>query len=262
MSHEPHNQQQAPVSTRPETLLAMAWQAPAVCLVLDYDGTLVPLAARPELAAPDAGLLELLGRLGQRTGLSVHLVSGRAKAELDSWFGELPVSLHAEHGVWSRMRPSEPWLLHTPAIEVWPPELLATLQRAVDALPDSFVEHKSASLVLHYRQVPRPVLGSILPQLRARLAEIAGPKGLRLVDGAETLELRGPDVSKGNAVLRILQGAGQAAVFAFGDDVTDEDMFAALPHGAIGVRVGAGDSRARFRMAGPPQVRAFLAGLL
>ena len=53
-------------------------EAPSLALILDYDGTLVALAPRPDLAPPDADLLTLLADLAARPGTAVvHLTSGR-----------------------------------------------------------------------------------------------------------------------------------------------------------------------------------------
>src|SRR4029079_5903911 len=52
-------------------------------LLLDYDGTLVPFTATPELARPDAGLLTLLRSLAERSDTEVHIVSGRSREALE-----------------------------------------------------------------------------------------------------------------------------------------------------------------------------------
>ena len=72
-------------------------------MLLDYDGTLVPFAAEPRLAQPDAELLELLTRLWApiRPTKWPSSAAGRGTT-LEEWFGELPISLIAEHGVWLR----------------------------------------------------------------------------------------------------------------------------------------------------------------
>src|SRR5688500_8619674 len=80
-----------------------------VCLLVDYDGTLVPIARAPELAAPDDDVLALLDALAVRRGLRVEIVSGRAHLDLDTWLGHLPIAIWAEHGFWHRPRPGEPW---------------------------------------------------------------------------------------------------------------------------------------------------------
>jgi trehalose 6-phosphate phosphatase len=46
-------------------------------LLLDYDGTLVEIAPRPELATPTPGLLRLLAHLINRLDYAVVVVSGR-----------------------------------------------------------------------------------------------------------------------------------------------------------------------------------------
>ena len=79
-------------------------------LFLDYDGTLVPFASSPRLARPDPELLELLSRLGADERNDVVIVSGRARRDLEGWFGRLPVALMAEHGVWLRP-PGGEWRL-------------------------------------------------------------------------------------------------------------------------------------------------------
>ncbi|MCA1685400.1 MAG: trehalose-6-phosphate synthase, partial [Planctomycetia bacterium] len=71
-------------------------------LLLDYDGTLVPLKPTPELAAPGLELLATLSRLAAAG--EVVIVSGRSRASLDAWLGRLDVGLVAEHGAWVRDR--------------------------------------------------------------------------------------------------------------------------------------------------------------
>ncbi len=78
-------------------------------LLLDYDGTLVPLARSPELAAPDDELLCLLEQLADAPGIQLDIVSGRSHETLERWFGDLPIALWAEHGFWHRSHPGQAW---------------------------------------------------------------------------------------------------------------------------------------------------------
>ena len=96
--------------TDPNEIEGLMWRvtsANRVVLVLDYDGTLVGLREMPELATPDAGLLGLLTVLS--TTCDVHLASGRPREVIEGWFGNLPIGLWAEHGLWHRSAPGEPW---------------------------------------------------------------------------------------------------------------------------------------------------------
>lgn len=226
-------------------------------LILDYDGTLVPLAARPELAPPDAELLALLGDLATRA--AVHVVSGRRRADLDQWLGALPIGLHAEHGYWQRLDPGAPWapLLAPPA---WIEDVRAVLGRATARAPGSFVEEKSASVAWHYRACERAPASEGLREIEALLAPRREALGIELLRGAEVIEVRLRGVHKGRVVPAILARATPASlVIAAGDDVTDEDLFAALPADAVTIHVGGGDSIARFRVSSSRALRQVLA---
>src|SRR5262249_11988886 len=92
------------------TFLAQAKRASELVLILDYDDTLVPFADTPELARPDPELMSLLAALATRPKTRVHIASGRTRDYLERWFGRLPLSLHAEHGFWTRESPESQWV--------------------------------------------------------------------------------------------------------------------------------------------------------
>jgi trehalose 6-phosphate synthase/phosphatase len=227
-------------------------------LLLDYDGTLVPFAAMPELAFPDDDLRTLLGTLAGDPANRVHVISGRSRGSLDAWLGDLPVGLHAEHGFWSRW-PGEAWASALPA----PSDALGAIDgimaEVVRRTPGSFVERKGASLAWHYR-MSEPILAARrLDELRRRI-QAALPADLELLDGNKVLEVRMRGADKTAVGQRIIarDADAETAILAIGDDRTDEDLFRALPPGAITVRVGPGASRAGHRIDGPDEVRALL----
>ncbi|QQR88960.1 MAG: HAD-IIB family hydrolase [Myxococcales bacterium] len=76
-----------------------------IIFLLDYDGTLAPIVALPQLAAPDEELLALLPQVADRSS-ETHVVSGRGQADLQDWLGSLPIGLHAEHGLLSSNIPT------------------------------------------------------------------------------------------------------------------------------------------------------------
>ncbi|MGH3703416.1 MAG: trehalose-phosphatase, partial [Agromyces sp.] len=63
---------------------------------------------------------------------------------------------------------------------------------------------------------------------------------------------------KGEALNRLRQHAGASAVIYVGDDVTDEDAFAALESEDLGVKVGQGRSLAAHRVRSPEDVADLL----
>jgi len=88
-----------------EKIVADFCSADRRLLLADYDGTLVPLRPTPEEARPDGELLALLSDLTKISDLMI--VSGRPRATLDAWFGNLDVGLVAEHGIWVKERDGE-----------------------------------------------------------------------------------------------------------------------------------------------------------
>jgi trehalose 6-phosphate synthase/phosphatase len=237
-------------------------EAPRLALILDYDGTLVPLAPLPHLAPPDAEILGLLRDLASRPSTRVHVASGRRREDLERWLGALALDLHAEHGAWYR-----------PAGAVWcsvplPPDtwksgvrrLLADLTRRT---PGSLIEEKTAAVAWHYRTVEPELAAARLRELDGSLAEALREHDLEALRGAKVIEVRPRGVSKALVAARALSpGPDEAAVIAVGDDRTDEDLFAALPPTALTIRVGDGASRAAFRLPDPAAVRRFLRSFL
>lgn len=231
-------------------------------LMLDYDGTLQEIVGLPHLAVPGAALLELLRCLASRPRTAVHVVSGRERGSLDRWLGEVPVALHAEHGLWMR-RAGEAWVRTAEVGAEWTAKVRPILDEFVKHLPGSFVEEKSAGLAWHYRRAD-PESGALrAKELRLHLFGVLSNLPVEVLAGHRVVEIRPHGVNKGGALARAVAAhGGDPLVVAIGDDRTDEDLFAALPPGSVGVRVGAGFSRAAHRLSGPAEVQALLRRLV
>ncbi|MES2343121.1 MAG: trehalose-phosphatase [Pseudomonadota bacterium] len=223
-------------------------------LFLDLDGTLAPIAARPQDVTPDprrTSILEaLLGALDGR----LAVVSGRTLADVDRILeGRVP-AVAAVHGLVRRDADGE--VAQTaphPAL----PQALADLRRFADAHPGLLVEDKDVSATLHYRGAPDQAGAA-----RAEAARIAAMTGLALQPGDMVWELRTPGASKGDSVAAFLTQppfAGATPVFV-GDDLTDEDGFtAARALGGFGVLVGpARATAARLRLENVDAALAWL----
>ena len=78
-------------------------------------------------------------------------MSGRPRRDLEEWFGQLPVSLVAEHGVWLRPRGGE-WRMLRAMTAEWKERVRPILQVYVDRLPGALLEEKEFSLAWHYRR--------------------------------------------------------------------------------------------------------------
>jgi trehalose 6-phosphate synthase/phosphatase len=244
-------------------------------LFLDYDGTLREFESRPELAVPTGELQELLAAVDARDDLIPHIVSGRDSGFLEAHFGSLRrFTLVAEHGLEIR-RPgcdgTAQWDRASSAVrdhESWKAAVRATMAEFVGETPGSHVEEKTSSLVWHYREASDAASGAAAAVAAvARLEELRRRDSclevVRIAHGHKIVEVSCSSVSKGLAVQGFceeshLRGQPFAAVLAVGDDTTDEFMFGAVPQDALTVKVGPGDTSARFRLSSPKEVRRLL----
>lgn len=226
-------------------------------ILLDYDGTLVSFASTPQKARPDRELKEIVSGLAKDPNNEVTIISGRTRADLGEWFGNLPISLIAEHGAWIRQR-GEDWQQTKPVTADWKDKIRPILQLYVDHLPGALLEEKEWSLAWHYRRAD-PELGSVRAKaLRDDLANYTRNVDVVVLQGNKVLEVRNAGINKGAAAKQWLATKDCDFVFAIGDDWTDEDMFRALPPETNTVRVGIEPTSARFRIADPAAVRRLL----
>lgn len=229
---------------------------------LDFDGTLAPIAARPELAEMTEAARAAVKRLARAPGVKVALVSGRSLKDLRRKVRIRGVLYAGNHGLEVA---DGAWRWRHPDL----PRSLAALRRARALAkrlcawaPGSWVEDKTLSLSVHVRAVEDPRAERRLAAGLARAFK--GPGPLTLSKGKKVYEVRPAlDWDKGRAMLLMMRRKAPGAAAAYvGDDRTDEDVFRRLGRGAFTVKVGPGPSRARWRAPGTWAVPALLDGLL
>ncbi|MDG1401067.1 MAG: bifunctional alpha,alpha-trehalose-phosphate synthase (UDP-forming)/trehalose-phosphatase [Candidatus Binatia bacterium] len=238
--------------------------APKLQLLLGYDGTLVPVAAVPELSTPDDEILDLLRRLAARPNTEIHLISGAARKTIENQFGEIPIDLHAEYGFWSRAADSDQWKSRPKPEDMdWWQRVLDILENFTARTPGSLVEEKTVTLAWHYRWAEAEFGAFQANEIRTHLAQILSNSPAEIVSDAKVIEVRPFGLDKGTVVKPLVDGlANGTMVVGMGDDQTDEDLFASLPEGAISIHVGDGRSIATTRVPDIESVRRMLAGLL
>jgi trehalose 6-phosphate synthase/phosphatase len=245
-----------------QTLLRRLRAAHHLVLLLDYDGTLVPFAPTPELAVPDTELLDLLRALATRPRTSVHIVSGRTRETLGSWLGDLPLGLHAEHGLWSRPAGTTDWTAPPLPTAAWRPAVLAILRDFAVRTPGSLVEEKTRSLAWHYRATEAEYGASQANELRVHLMQLLSNEPVELLAGDHVIEVRPHGLQKGRIAREVSASAPAGAVFVgMGDDRTDEDLFAALPPDGVAIHVGSRPSQATIWLSDTGAARSFLRAL-
>ena len=243
------------------TILAAARARAGLHILLDYDGTLVPLALRPDLAAPDAELMGLLRDLCSLPRARVEVVSGRTWQTLESWLGELPLTLWAEHGFWRRAAPGESWQATTTVTPDWMDKVCPILEQFTARTSGSWIETKTASVAWHYRAAAHDFGERQAHELRMLLGDALSNQPLEVLQGKKVIELRLRGVTKALVAERI-SGDDPRVVVSFGDDRTDEDLFGVLPPDSITVAVGQPLRGAKFLVHDHRAVRQVLRALL
>lgn len=226
-------------------------------LLLDYDGTLIPLKTKPEDASPDDSLRNLLQDLTEVVNSEVVLISGRDRGTLDDWLGSLNLTLVAEHGAWIKKRRGE-WSTIEAMRNDWKNDIMQIFDIYIDQTPGSHIEEKDYSIVFHYREVA-PELASVrIGELKDDLLHLITNLKLDVLEGNKVIEVRNAGVNKGQAALRIIESERWDFILALGDDQTDEDVFAILPDWAYSIKVGIGPTRAKFNIDSVTEARALL----
>jgi trehalose 6-phosphate synthase/phosphatase len=246
----------------PDAIAALK-AAPQLALLLDYDGTLVPIAQAPDLAVPDLELTDLVKALSSRSATSVHIVSGRPRDVLETWFGALPVALWAEHGTYHRAGPNTTWESTVPIPADWITRVEPIFEQFTTNTPGSLIERKGASIAWHYRIADAEFGARQAHELRMLLSDALSNQPLEVIEGKKVVEVRMRGVSKAIVAHRVMAATGHsAAILAAGDDRTDEDLFEALPDGSVRIAIGGRRNRATHWLPDYRALRALLATLL
>jgi trehalose 6-phosphate phosphatase len=202
-------------------------------LFLDFDGTLVELASAPDAISISPSVAPLLKRLDERLEGRLALISGRSIADVEKHLDCAGLAVSGSHGFELRLRDGS----HAPlGRSVDLSAARETLNAFAASVSGVLVEEKPFGIALHYRQAPEA-------QEHARnvAAKLAEEVGFVLQEGKMVFELRPTGADKGDALRTFMAEpdfAGARPIFV-GDDMTDEDAFAAAAElGGGGVLVG------------------------
>jgi trehalose-phosphatase len=241
--------------------------ASSVFCFLDYDGTLSPLAATPDAAAPLAGTALVLQALAAAPQTQVALVTGRTIADIRRHLDVPGIYYVGIHGLEIGFPSGAIELSDSVAVvRSVLPAIKRQIEQALENLPGILIEDKGVALACHYRLAARAdaararqTVATIAQTYQRRGAQIA------VTHGHEVVEIRSAFANKGKTVCRLLAAYGPSAQAVYiGDDQTDEDAFRLLPPESITIRVGpaVAATAARYRVEQPSEVLSILRAMV
>jgi trehalose 6-phosphate synthase/phosphatase len=228
------------------------------CIFLDYDGTLVGFTSVPETTGLTDEIYDLLQRLANKSDTHVYIITGRSYDDAVKIFDHVSATIIAEHG--SVIRENFNWAPQVTGENFWRVPVFNALSRATEKCPGSFIEVKSFTMAWHYRNASPQTADLVSGELIGILSELAVMNNLRIIEGKKVVEVIDNKVGKGLSVKRIYENTKSDFIMAVGDDLTDEEMFRYLltVDGAITVKVGAGNTSARYNLNGTDEVLTIL----
>ena len=205
-------------------------------LFLDFDGSIVELAAAPDRVQVGPKLPLLLVALSSALGGALAIVSGRPLAQIDDYLAPHKFPVAGLHGI--ERRSADGSVVVVRSRDAHLDRIGATLQDFAERHPGVLVEDKGRAIALHFRQAAH--LHEQCRRAVVTALDGAGPN-LQVLAGRMVFEVKPVGVDKGSAIdafLAELPFAGRLPVFC-GDDVTDEAGFTVVnKKGGISIRVG------------------------
>lgn len=239
-------------------------QGRQLALFLDYDGTLTPIVSRPEDALLSDEMRRIVRELASKCMVAV--ISGRdledvkKRVSIDAIFyaGSHGFDISGPNGFKNELPEAKKLI---PLLK----KAAGEMEEMVKEFPGAQIERKKFSVAIHFRNVDEPQKNELKERVKYRCRNYAG---LKLNQGKQVLDL-GPDLdwNKGTAVLWLLDQLpikNSVIPLYIGDDLTDEDAFAALRAKGISiiVREEARETQADYALNSPKDVQLFLKSLL
>lgn len=229
-----------------------------LAIFLDFDGTLSPIVSSPHDAILDDGIRPILEELARRRDVGIAVISGRSMADVRERVGLSGVVYAGNHGLEAE---SDTISYRNPEAEAMRRELKCTLLQLRLALSETDgleIEDKGLTLAVHFRRVTEHLhdwVRSITLSTVGRSRSFTCREGKMVIDIKPRIEWH-----KGYAVqwiLKEIMPPGALPIY-LGDDVTDEDAFAAIREG-ITIKVGGSvETGAQYKLPDVPSVGQFL----
>jgi trehalose 6-phosphate phosphatase len=236
-------------------------------LMVDYDGTLVPLRSKPALAMPSDKLLNILLALNQQQQCRLAIISGRSIQNLRALLPVTGITMAGCHG--SEVLEGgdlKPVALVNEALLSLFIRLAPIIRNAVGNIPGILVENKTYGIAMHYRAASAKDAALAKGRFQQTILNCEESRNLKISHNKCVIEATPRNSSKASAIRHILMTGRilpEEAAY-IGDDQTDEDAFVYLNPRGITIKVAPFPclTAARFRLADQDRVMALLEYIL
>lgn len=237
-------------------------------LLLDFDGTLTPIAKSPEKVKLSKEIKNILQRLSQKPNLFLAIISGRKLQDLKKKVKIPNIIYGGNHGLEGEIF-GEKYVYPTKQSSLMAIESIkAQLNNLANQFNGVFVEDKGLTLSFHYRLAKKHLIPQILLLLKNILCPFITKGVISVTKGKKVFDVI-PKVNwdKGHfASLTIKRITARVkthpTAITIGDDTTDEDTFHTLKK-EITIVVGQkSQSGAKYYFRSIAEVNKFLNYLL
>lgn len=233
-----------------------------ILLMLDFDGTLVPIVNDPALCYPSFGVREYLAKIA-RTGRNiVAVVSGRSLSDVRNRIAIENIYYSGSHG----LEITGPGLdyVSSEAIRMKPVinKLRILTENKIGHLKGVLIEKKHFSFSFHYRMMEQETIGEALKEFQSLLSQERTKDSITVMRGKKVLEVMPRTVqNKGSAIQTIMDHfCDKLLPLYVGDDITDESAFQVLGDKGITIRImKKRDSAAKYFLKSQKDISPFLA---
>jgi trehalose 6-phosphate phosphatase len=220
-----------------DQFFAMLQRSQSSALLLDYDGTLAPFSVDRLQAFPYPGLAALLREIWLSGRTRLAIITGRSAEEVASLLQIDPTpEIWGSHGL-QHLRPNG-----TNEIPPLDPVVMQALSDAEawlrrEKLQD-LAEIKPGGIAVHWRGLPKLQVEEIRRRVLLGWFPIAQQSLMSILEFDGGVEIRTPELDKGDAVRTVIREMRPDAPIAYlGDDATDERAFCALGSRGLSVLV-------------------------
>lgn len=213
-------------------------------LLIDWDGTLLPISENKNKMQPTAKIKHILRKLNQNSKNKLVIFSQAEKEIMQTWFSDLEIDMVAANGEFVNL--AGRWQQFDIFENDWKDDLRTIFQVFVDRTPGSFFKENKYSLIWNYSKAAFDLGEMRARELVNELISVTANMELQILEHEKEIELRAGGLSKEHASLRWLTSNQWDFVLVISDGLTGERMFEHLPQNSYTISVGKPQNKTDF----------------